>query len=368
MKSVRFLLVLALLGGLLQPAAAQTINVEAVQRYWQMTDSLRRDFPLTDAMWNSFLAVPANQRYVVSVFDEPGLKRYRDAIEVAYRPSLDSVRRVRLKAENWYYVLADQYRQREPEYREYLRATAQQPAYLDLMYQLAYEYLPAWAHTRVANLQLAYVAIGNDAISEQAGIVFSLKSAIDSDKPKNGILEAHEMHHQLRPGLNFSAADSADRPLLYALSMTQNEGIADLIDKQVQLQSPTDSAEIREWLLLRGPRVLHALDSVLQAAAARPGAPLPELRYYRRLFNGTNGHLPGFYMALIIERHGYLPQLLAAVDDPLAFFLLYQRAALKDKTHPPVFANSSVAYLKALQKKYVKPARLARAKALAMKK
>lgn len=365
MKMIRLLLVLAFLGGLLRPAAAQTINVEAVERYWQLTDSLRRDFPLTDAMWNSFLAVPANRRYVASIFNEPGLKRYRDAIEVAYRPSLDSVRRARLKAENWYYVLADQYRQREPEFREYLRVTARQPAYLGQMYQLAYEYLPARARTRVANLQLAYVAIGNDAISEEAGIVFSLKSALDADKPKNGILEAHEMHHQLRPGLDFSFADSVDRPLLYALNMTLNEGMADLIDKQVQLQSPADSAEIREWLLLRAPRVLHVLDSVMQVAAARPGAPRPELRYYRRLFNGTTGHLPGFYMARLIERHGYCSQMLAAVDDPLAFFLLYQRAALKDKGHPPVFAKSSVAYLKILQKKYVKPARLARAKALA---
>ncbi|SET71443.1 DUF5700 domain-containing putative Zn-dependent protease [Hymenobacter actinosclerus] len=359
------LLLLPLLTLLSRPAAAQTVNVDAAERYWEMTDALRRDQPLTDAMWAAFVAVPANRRYIASVFDERGLKRYRHAIEVAYRPSLDSVRRARLKAEDWYYVLADQYRQREPEYRAYLRQTVQKPAYFHLMYQLAYEFLPARAHTRVADLQLAYVAIGNDAISEQQGLVFSLKAAVDSDKPKVGILEAHEIHHQLRPGLDFSFADSVDRPLLYALNMTLNEGVADLIDKSVQLRSPADSADIREWALRRAPSVLHQLDSVMQALAARPSAPRPELRYYRRLSNGSNGHLPGFFMARTIERQGLLPRLLSAIDDPMAFFLLYQRAARRDKTHPPVFSAASVAYLKTLQKKYVAPARRASARALA---
>ncbi|NVO30436.1 DUF5700 domain-containing putative Zn-dependent protease [Hymenobacter lapidiphilus] len=359
-----YLLLLPLLALLARPAAAQTVNVEAAERYWEMTDALRRDQPLTDAMWNAFVAVPANQRYIASVFSEKDLKSYRRAIEVIYRPSLDSLRQARLKANSWYYVLNEQYRQREPEFRAYLRETAQQPGYLDLMYELAYEYLPARARRPVVNLQLAYVAIGNDAISEQEGIVFSLKSAVDWDKPKAGILEAHEMHHQLRPGLDFSFADSLDRPLLYALNMTLNEGLADLIDKSVLLRSPADPEGIEEWLLASAPAVLHKLDSVMQATAARPTAPRPELRYYRRLYNSSTGHLPGFFMARTIERNGLRPQLLASSDDPMAFFLLYQQAARRDKTRPPTFSDASVAYLKSLQKKYVRPARQARVRAL----
>ncbi|WP_157541427.1 DUF5700 domain-containing putative Zn-dependent protease [Hymenobacter aerophilus] len=355
-------LLLTLLGLLARPAAAQTVNVDAAERYWEMAAALRQDQPLTDAMWAAFVAVPANRRYIASVFGESDLKAYRRAIEVTYRPSLDSLRRARLKANSWYYVLNDEYRRREPEFRAYLQQTAQQPGYLDLMYQLAYEFLPARARHPVANLQLAYVAIGNDAISEQQGLVFSLKSAIDWNKPKAGILEAHEVHHQLRPGLDFSFADSVDRPLLNALHMTLNEGVADLIDKRVQLRSPADSADIYDWLLAGAPAVLHKLDSVLQATAARPTAPRPALRYYRRLSNGSNGHLPGFFMARIIERQGYRPQLLASIDDPMAFFLLYQRAARRDKMRPPVFSAASVAYLKRLQKKYIGPARQAMAR------
>ncbi|RFP65211.1 hypothetical protein D0N36_10135 [Hymenobacter lapidiphilus] len=353
-----YLLLLSLLSLLPWPAAAQTVNVDAAERYWEMTDALRRDQPLTDNTWNAFVAVPANRRYIASVFSEKDLKSYRRAIEVIYRPSLDSLRQARLKAESWYYVLNEQYRQREPEFRAYLQQTAQQPGYLDLMYQLAYEYLPAPARHPVANLQLAYVAIGNDAISEQEGLVFSLKSAIDWNKPKAGILEGHEIHHQLRPGLDFSFADSLDQTLLYALNMSLNEGLADLIDKSVFMRSPADSAETRSWLLAGAP-------AVLQATAAWPTAPRPELRYYRRLSNGSNGHLPGFFMARTIERNGLRPQLLAASDDPMAFFLLYQRAARRDKTRPPTFSGASVAYLKSLQKKYVAPARQARVRALA---
>ncbi|MBD2713991.1 hypothetical protein KBK19_02975 [Microvirga sp. STR05] len=341
-----------------RPAAAQTVNIDAALRYWEMTDALRQDKPLTDELWQAFVAVPANQRYISSVFNDEMLQRYRRAIEVVYRPSLDSVLQAKLKKEVWYYVLVNGYKQREPEFKQYLLETARQPAYLDLMYRYAYEYLPRRAHTKVQNLQLAYVAIGNDAISEPAGLVFSLKSAIDWNKPKNGILEAHEMHHQLSPGLDFSLAAKRDQPLLQALSMVQNEGSADLIDKKVLLQSPTDSAAIREWLLAGAPAVLHKLDSVLQVAA-RPGSTLPELKYYRRLFNSTTGHLPGFYMARTLDNNGYTPQLLASIDNPLAFFQLYQKAAKKDKTHPPVFSRASLNYLKKLEKQYVAQARAA---------
>ncbi|MCR5888390.1 hypothetical protein LRS06_11560 [Hymenobacter sp. J193] len=352
------LALLLLLGPHSQTASAQTVNIDAALRYWEMTDALRQDQPLTDAMWESFLAVPANNRYVKSVFGSnlADLNSYRRAIEVVYRPSLDSLRQAKLAAKKWYYVLVNDYKQREPEYRQYLTETARQPAYLDLMYRYAYEYLPQRAHTTVQNLQLAYVAIGNDAISEQAGLVFSLKSAVDWNKPKNGILEAHEMHHQLRPGLDFSFAPESDQALLWALNVVLNEGVADLIDKKAQLASPADSAEIHRWLLAGAPGVIHKLDSVLQVGARATG-PLPAISYYRRLYKGSTGHLPGFYMSRIIERNGYVRPMLANVDNPMAFFQLYQKAAQKDKTHPPQFSAAAVRYLKQLEKRYVAAAR-----------
>lgn len=43
------------------------MHPEAAETYWRRTDALRCDEPLTDAAWQQFLALPANQAYVGSV-------------------------------------------------------------------------------------------------------------------------------------------------------------------------------------------------------------------------------------------------------------------------------------------------------------
>jgi hypothetical protein len=349
----RLLLLLALLLAT-GPSRAQTIDTEAAMAYWKLTDALRRNEPLTAQTWGAFLAIPANKIYVSSIFgsDTADLGAYRRAIEVVYRPRYDSLLRVRLKAKRWYYVLVNDYKQQESEYQKFLAVTAKNPAYLEKMYAYAYEYLPARDRKKVANLTLGYVAIGNDATSQREGIYFSLRAARDYGRLKPGILEAHEMHHQLRSHKDFGTIAPEDEGVLWALESAQNEGIADLTDKRVLLTS-ADSTEIRDWLLKPGPGVVHQIDSTLQVQAA--GGPAAPLRFYRRLTNGSNGHLPGFFMAYTIVRNGYLQPLLDHADDPIAFALLYQKAAKKDKKHPPVFSEASVRYLRQLARKYARP-------------
>jgi hypothetical protein len=274
---------------------AQTIDTESATAYWQLTDALRRNEPLTDAAWQHFLELPANKVYVASIFgnDAEDLKRYRKAIEVVYMPRHDSLLQVRLRAKSWYYVLVNDYKQQEPMYKKLLLETVKNPAYLEKMYTYAYEYLPARNRTRVANLKLGYVVIGNDATSQQEGIYFSLRAAHDYGAIKPGILEAHEMHHQLRTGKNLGTVAAEDEGLLWALKSAQNEGLADLTDKRVLLEQSTDSTETRDWLLKPGPGVMHKIDSTVQVQAAGGAATPPT--FYRRLTNGSNGHIPGFF-------------------------------------------------------------------------
>lgn len=334
---------------------AQTIDTESATAYWQLTDALRRNEPLTDAAWQGFLELPANKVYVASIFgsDAEDLARYRKAIEVVYMPRHDSLLQVKLRAKSWYYVLVNDYKQQEPMYRKLLLETVKNPAYLEKMYTYAYEYLPARNRTRVANLKLGYVVIGNDATSQQEGIYFSLRAAHDYGAIKPGILEAHEMHHQLRTGKNLGTIAPEDEGLLWALKSAQNEGIADLTDKRILVEQSADSTEIRSWLLKPGPGVVHEIDSTMQVQAA--GGPATPLKFYRRLTNGSNGHLPGFFMAYIIYRNGLTKQMLDHADDPFAFALLYQKAAKQDKSHAPVFSDASVRYLRQLVRKYAKP-------------
>ncbi|MBJ6146454.1 DUF5700 domain-containing putative Zn-dependent protease [Hymenobacter sp. BT559] len=350
------LLLLFLLAARLAPA--QTIQTEAAQAYWRLTDALRRDEPLTNAAWQQFLALPDNKVYVEAVWgsDTASVSRYRRAIEVVYRPRYDSLRQAKIKAGSWYYILVNHYKEQEADDRAFLALMAQNPTYLESMYTLAYEYLPARDHYKVQNLHLAYVALGNDATSQQAGIVFSIRDARDQLRLKPGILEAHEMHHRLRSTKDWHLV-AADESLLTALYMTLNEGTADLIDKRVALEQQADTAEasqLRRWLLRPAPKVIHQLDSTICVQAT--GGPATSLRFYRGLTNGTNGHLPGFFMAYTILQNGLLQSLLAHANDPLAFALLYQQAAKKDQRHqhPPTFSPRAERYLRRLARQYAK--------------
>lgn len=274
-------------------------------------------------------------------------------------PRHDSLRQARLRAKSWYYVLVNDYKQQEVAYQKFLAETVKNPAYLEKMYTYAYEFLPARAHLKQPNLHLYYTALGDDATSQQAGIVFSLYDAYSYQHVRPGILEAHELHHQLlgyalTPTENLTRpAQPGDEGVLYLLRMALIEGLADLTDKQVQLTASSDSAAMRSRYFKPVPAVIQQADSAIRGQAA--GGPASPLKFYRRLTKGSNGHLPGFFMAYTIVQNGYLKRLLAHADDPFAFALLYQKAAKKDKKHPPVFSAVSVRYLKQLARKYAKP-------------
>ena len=331
---------------------AQTINVAAVTRYWEITDGLRQDKPLTDQVWQEFLEIPGNKIYVRGIYSAADLVRYRKAIEVVYMPRYDSLRRARLQAKVWYYMMVNDYKEHEPEYRKLLASIKDNAVSLDLMYQKAYQYLPARNHTKVADLNIYYEALGNDATAQDEGLFYSLRAVRDANEAGAGILEGHEIHHKLRTGKNFGPIAPDDQGLMEIMFSIQNEGLADLIDKSVTVNMPGDPRGIREWALDPAPAFIHQMDSAVQARAL--GGPPATGRFYRRLSNGSNGHVPGFFMSGTIQRNGYVKQLIAAADDPFAFFYLYQKAARKDKTHPPRFSEAAMRYMKTLERKYAK--------------
>lgn len=332
---------------------AQTINVDAVTRYWEITDGLRQNRPLTDQVWQDFLEIPGNKIYVRGIYSAANLVAYRRAIEVVYMPRYDSLRQVKLQAKVWYYLMVNDYKEREAEYRNYVATVIKNPGALDLMYQYAYDYLPARAHTKVSNLQIYYEALGNDATAQTEGLFYSLRAVRDANEVKPGLMEGHEMHHQLRPSKDFGPIAADDEGLVEILSSMQNEGIADLVDKPLTMGMPGDPRGIRNWAIDPAPVFIHKMDSTIQARAIG-GTPATG-RYYRQLSNGSNGHLPGFFMSSTIKSNGYTKQLIATADDPFAFLYLYQKAAKKDKAHPPCFSAASIRYLKGLERKYTKP-------------
>lgn len=327
-------------------AHAQTINTEAVTKYWELTDSLKHNKPITDAQWESFINIEGNKTYATSEFDSVRLVRYRRAIEIAYMPANDSLLQARLKAKDWYCILAKRYKDEETQLKAYLANITEKSDYFNQAYKYVYEYLPKKSQHRVKDVKLYYNCLSNDAISYPNGLFFSLLSVIDNSKTKTGTLEAHELHHRLREEIEISKnQDAKDAGLLWAIHNIPNEGIADMIDKT--WEKPED---IKEWLIDPAPATIKSLDSCITVLALNKDNGQTE-RYYRNLLKRTTGHMPGFYMAQVIVKNGFKQQMIDGSDDPFMFFYLYNKAAVKDAAHPPVFSAKSIAYLKILEQR-----------------
>ena len=350
LRRLRFCVGLLLLAG---AGWAQTINVEAVTRYWQITDALRQNKPLSDQAWQEFLEIPGNKVYVRGIYSAADLVRYRKAIEVVYMPRYDSLRRAKLAAKSWFHTMVNDYKEREPEYRRYVAGLNQNAAALDLMYQYAYPQLPPARRTRVAKLNIYYEALGNDATSQEEGMFYSLRAVLDANEVKRGLMEGHEMYHQLQPGRDFGPIAPDDLGLLEIMASMQHEGIADQIDKPLTMAMPGDPRGIRDWAITPAPGFIQRMDSTLQSRAR--GGAAASGRWYRRLSNGSNGHLPGFFMSSAIVRNGLGRHMIAQSDNPFAFVFLYQKAAKKDKTPLPRFSDAAIRYLQELERKYAKP-------------
>jgi hypothetical protein len=266
-------------------------------------------------------------------------------------PKNDSLLKVCLKAQNWYCMLTKRYKDEETALKVYLANTIQNPAYFNNAYQYVYEYLPKKAQHHVEGLKLYYNCLSNDAVSYPNGLFFSLLSVIDNAKAKTGTLEAHELHHRLRPGLDFDSTKVSNAQaggLVWAVTAIPNEGIADMIDKTFAYK--IDTAGIKEWLIDPAPVALKSLDSCMQLMAANKTTGLEKIRYYRNMLKNTVGHMPGFYMARVIVKNGYKKQMINESIDPFQFFFTYNKAAKKDEDHPYVFSDASMSYLKELRK------------------
>ncbi|HVW95418.1 MAG TPA: DUF5700 domain-containing putative Zn-dependent protease [Mucilaginibacter sp.] len=342
---IRTIIGMAVLLGFFWSAKAQIINTEAVNRYWALTDSLKKDRPLTDRQWQEFLSIEGNKTYAASEFDSARLARYRKALEIVYRPSNDSLLQARLKANDWYVILAKRYKDEEPALKADLRDTLQNPVYFNRAYQYVYEYLPQkWQH-HVSNLVIYYNCLSNDAVSYTNGLFFSLLSVTDNAKTRKGTLEAHELHHRLRQERDILLHQATKNSgLLWAIRNIPNEGIADLIDKT--WEKPED---IYDWLIAPAPATIASLDSCIRVLASHADSSQNE-RFYRNLLRRTTGHMPGFYMARVIVHNGYKQRLIDGSDNPFNFFYLYNRVAKKDKTKPVRFSEQSMAYLKHLER------------------
>ncbi len=106
----------------------------------------------------------------------------------------------------------------------------------------------------------------------------------------------------------------------------------------------------KNWLLGSAKDVITKIDASFMQNA-KNDEKFVSKNDFRKITAYSSGHIPGYYMGSIIKRNGYLQELIEGADNPFHFFYLYNKAAKKDKEHPVVFSDKTIAYLHQLERK-----------------
>lgn len=259
------------------------------------------------------------------------------------------------------------------EYKENLHALEQYVIRLaradvvDSVKKLLYPFLPQ--RLQLANLfpKLFYLYYGSPDATGNSGLVLNdLLLSYKIDKYKFGALASHEAFHaivsvafqqKLKESIDYN---SPEFTLLYLMENVSEEGIADLIDKPILGQKGSPVYNTVKYLRNNDTALsimyLQRIDSLLTLVSASDS--LLGSYTFQRLsdqFGKNGGHIPGRFMGLVIKEGGLLDDQIQSVEDPVSFYLNYNRAAIKltGKKYP-VLSDASIGYLRKLRKRLLK--------------
>lgn len=329
---------------------SQRIDLSVSERYFQLTDSLRENIPLSDESWNSFIEMDGMRQYISNQHLELEMEGYKQSLEYAYMPQHDSLLQEYLKQPEIYNktYLVYQYRELETELKNYIRQIRNRPdIYMDSLYENAYSMLPYKRQLTSITSKIYFLPLFQDAVVDNYDILLSLYGTYYLDHIRYGAPGGHLLHHLLRS--NRKLASPNDQHLYAVLTAVMDEGMADLIDKPMP-----DSVECPAHLKY-GEQILKSSDSAIAILDSTIKMHIDG----KQPFDSSNrcnmvqlgGHVPGYLMALVIQKNGLTDEMIKYADDPLRFLLLYNRAALLDPAKPAVFSDKTTAFIKNLQKK-----------------
>jgi hypothetical protein len=329
--------------------ASAQVNTDAVDAYWTLVEQLKQDRDPAPAAWEAFFDLPGNQ---LALKPYKNLKSRRDSIRSAFqlvyipgkKEQLQNTR-VDVFLENIIYT-----RNHEAAIKEHVAFVKEGPAAVDSMYELAYRYLPSSKHKRVKGLKVYYIGpLTPDSRALEDAFFINTAMEVRFYPKRTMYIGAHELHHLLLPQEAYKLANT-DQARYVGVAMVANslhrEGIADLVDKKHFLLLPQDTIyrPLMENSLKDSDSMIIRLNAELERLAASPG----EGARLRSLVS-RGGHAPGHYMALVIERNGYLPELLKTIHRPFNFLFLYNKAAQKDGQKPPQFSPAAIAFLRRVE-------------------
>lgn len=351
---------LPLQGGAGNPQKQSPFNLDAVDVFFEVADDLQAGKTVSDAEW-SRLFKAGGYEIITDHFGEDLIKQ---CIRLAFDPrkasTRDSLLNTELSSSNQIHLLTVFVVNNYMDMKQHWSDLKQFRKTFDfnILEQRATEVLREFLIHPVDSLiqfpKLTFLCFDSNARSLNLGISIDLNVIYKATVLANARLLAHEMFHTYRSKL-MNRDYIRSSPAIRALAKVQNEGLADLIDKDSPediVKGPFTPSELVEqyWNVYNGtPTLLAELDSL---TISHLDGKITEDEFAKKTSDLFifDGHPNGYYMALIIKRNGLTAELMKDVANPAVFARVYNQAAKMENGY--LFSPRFMSYLETLEKKY----------------
>jgi hypothetical protein len=339
------------------PSANPTFDFTGIEMFWHIVDILQLDKEPDPALWDQVLTTPGYMALTASEFETDFfVKNFR----LAYMPSLAAERQNALAdpATKRYLQHYTEVLQRRDDLAEHQGRLTSRSILTEAL-ERTRSYLPPGAPQGIP--PVAFVIFARDGRGYDP-IVMDLMASMEWDLEA---FLAHDCHHWYRNRMRkFRLEDLApeDALLVHTLDQMQAEGIADQIDKAAWFDPKIYDALPAEWqayadrffVAVDGtPELLVKLDSLIRGMSTADadeqiatGEAVAELV-------PMSGHPTGYYMARLIREELGDGALTEDGTNAFAFMRRYDEAARKAGSDAPVLSAETLAYLGALEDKYL---------------
>ncbi|MGC1473027.1 MAG: DUF5700 domain-containing putative Zn-dependent protease [Psychroserpens sp.] len=326
-------------------------DYSGVESYFRLIESISVNGTFSESEWIDFLNVEGNRLYIEeNNIPEDYLDNIKENIIKVYASkNFDD-------NEDIVYKIRNSFRKNDSIYREHLKFLKNnEQILLDSMIARTIKFLPDHRLLNDSLPKLYYHALDHDGSANGKGIFISIMAAHQNNSRRLSNFESHEFFHIQRPDiLEHVKIDSIDQGIIWALNAILDEGIADMVDKDVMLADNSDwwlKEMVNDFYVGKSKDVISNFNTLI---IDETNGKHHSENDYREAFLGSVGHVPGYSMAKLITDKGKSREMIDNADDPFSFFILYNDIASENPEEYPHYDNVAMQYVKELANKYGK--------------
>lgn len=330
--------------GCARPTADSKISLTSVDIFMAVADSVSHGHDVSDSTWH---VLTNSEGYVMSGWNKrPSL--VRNAMLVAFHPDSISARDTLIHsnipmndARFHTSLIVSNYIDMQGHWSELQKfRTSYDYASIEAQARMVFKaFMPDAVDSLLTFPKIGFICGDPECRSKRSGI--SLDFNYFYKHPQDGVKTlAHEMFHTYRE--HFEDWDRYDTiPALIFINAIQNEGIADLIDKDKsydpvvefsQMGYPAAIAQLYNDAVASTSAQMALLDSLTICYAAQQIS-RDEFRQQTQAIFPLGGHPNGRYITNLIVAHGHRDVLLNTFASPTEFIKLYNAIAAAEGLH-----------------------------------